>query len=114
CVVYDGGKFYLYYSNTPVEAPGTENEWLRVAVSAKPEGPFQYEKTLFRKFSIDAEVVKDRESNYYLFYSTLDVTDSALENTGSSILVDRLEHFDEVAGEPQAVVLPTLEEEMLD
>lgn len=114
CVVYDGGKFYLYYSNTPVEAPETQNEWLRLAVGIKPEGPFQYEKTLFRKFSVDPEVAKDKESNYYLFYSTLDVTDSALENTGSSILVDRLVHFDEVSGEPQAVVLPTLEEEMLD
>ena len=114
CVVFDGGKFYMYYSNTPVETPQTHNEWLRLAVGTKPEGPFHYEKTLFRKFSIDAEVVKDSASNYYLFYSTLDVTDSALENTGSSILVDRLLHFDEVAGEPKAVVLPTLEEEMLD
>lgn len=114
CVVFNGGKFYLYYSNTPVEAPETQNEWLRMAVGNKPEGPFRYEKTLFKKFSVDAEVVKDKESNYYLFYSTLDVTDSALENTGSSILVDRLPSFDEVAGEPQAVVLPTLEEEMLD
>lgn len=114
CVVYAGGKFYLYYSNTPMESPETENEWLRVAVAAKTEGPFHYEKTLYRKFSVDAEVVKDREANYYLFYSTLDVTDSALENTGSSILVDRLLDFDEVAGKPQAVVLPTLEEEMLE
>lgn len=114
CVVYDGRKFYLYYSNTPVEAPETQNEWLRVAVSTKPEGPFHYEKTLFRKFSVDAEVMKDKASNYYLFYSTLDVTDSVLENTGSSILVDRLQYLDEVAGEPQAVVRPTLEEEMLD
>lgn len=114
CVVFAEGKFYLYYSNTPVEAPETQNEWLRVAVSAKPEGPFHYVKTLFRKFSVDSEVVKDKASNYYIFYSTVDVTDSALENTGSSILVDRLPLFDEVAGEPQAVVLPTLEEEMLD
>lgn len=111
CVLYASGSFYMYYSNVPVEDTNPQNEHLRLAVSTAPGGPFQHVKTLFQKFSIDPEVVKDGESNYYLFYCSNDATDTDFENTGSSILVGRLLELDKLAGEPRPVIMPTLEEE---
>lgn len=111
-VIYAEGTFYMYYSSAPSNSLDPHDERLRLATSATPQGPFHYQKTLFNKFSIDAEVVKDQDSHYYLFYSTNDITGTEPDNTGTSILMDRLVDFDEVAGEPRPVVIPTIEEEI--
>lgn len=112
CVIYVEGIFYMYYSSAPKTSDDPHDERLRLAISTAPEGPFHYRKTLFNKFSIDAEVVRDKNANFFLFYSTNDVTGTDPENTGTSILVDRLVDFDRVAGEPQPVIIPTLDEEI--
>lgn len=83
-VVYDNGRFYLYYS------VGNE-EWmeLRVAVSKRPEGPFEDQgvKMTNEQFAIDAHVLKDEDGTWYMFYAT-DFLEH--EFIGTGVVVDRM------------------------
>jgi len=114
CMIYDDGTFYLYVSSTPADSTDSHDERLHLATSNNPCGPFTLVTTFFDKFSIDPHVVKDIDGSAYLFYSTNDVTGLNSFNAGTSILVDRLIAFDQLAGEPTAVVVPTLPEEIFE
>lgn len=114
CVIYDNGRFYLYCSNTGIDTKDNHQEFLQLYTSSSPEGPFLYEKTLFQKFSIDAHVVKDSDGVFYIFYSVNDYMGTDETHPGTSILVDRLIHFTELAGEEKPVVLPTISEEIFE
>lgn len=110
-VLYRNGLFYMYYSNELAGEKELHREFLKLAVSDAPLGPFIYQKTFFDKFSIDAHPV-EWGSEVYLFYSTNDITGNADEYAGTCILVDRLVTMDTFAGSPAVVVTPSLSEEI--
>ncbi len=96
-VIYDNGKFYLYYS--------VGNETLmeiRVAVSDRPDGGFiDSGKALTSEdFAIDAHVFRDNDGKQYLFYAT-----DFLEHThvGTGTIVDEMSDRSTLAGRPRPV-----------
>ncbi|MFC3801453.1 glycoside hydrolase family 43 protein [Cohnella sp. GCM10012308] len=109
CVVYRHGLFYMYYSSGMSPA---HFQWMKVAVSKHPLGPFEPAGTLFERFSIDAHVVQDEDGSWYLFYSVDDYAGADDERPGTVILVDRLLDMTTPAGQPALVVAATLNEEI--
>lgn len=102
------GKFYMYYSTQPTGNDDAHSQAIKVAVADKPEGPFEYVRTMLDPFSIDAHVIEYKGS-YYLFYS---VNDYDAERAGTYIVVDRLVSPTEVEGNPVPVVKPSIDEEI--
>lgn len=108
CIIERDGTYYMYYSSIPEEEDDVHKQAVRVAVSASPEGPFVYQKTVLPAFSIDPHVVKSGK-DYYIFYS---VNDAEAERAGTYIVVDKLTDMYTVEGNPVPVVVPTLDEEI--
>lgn len=108
CVIERDGVFYMYYSSMRKEDEDVHTQAIKVALSASPEGPFVYKKTVIPAFSIDPHVVKSG-NDYYIFYS---VNDAEAERAGTYIAVDRLVDMFTPEGKPVAVVVPTLDEEI--
>ena len=108
CIIERDGTYYLYYSSMPKEEEDVHRQAIKVAVSDSPEGPFVYKKTILPAFSIDPHVVKSGK-DYYIFYS---VNDAEAERAGTYIVVDKLTDMFTVEGNPTAVVVPTLDEEI--
>ncbi|OUS69580.1 hypothetical protein B1748_30920 [Paenibacillus sp. MY03] len=111
-VMYDNGQFYLYVSNMPSGGDDVHQQFMRVAVSASLEGPFEYRKTLFDTFSIDAHVVRDTDGGFVLFYSTNETYGIDPHRAGTVILADRLLDPFTPEGKPKLIVRPTLDEEV--
>lgn len=109
CVVYRNGLFYMYYSSGMT---AEHFQWMKVAVSKHPLGPFEPVRTLFERFSIDAHVVQDADGAWYLFYSADDYAGAEDDRPGTVILVDRLLDMTTPAGKPALVVGPTMNEEI--
>lgn len=112
-VFYSNGKFYMYYSNIALDAAHDHDIWLKLAVSDKPEGPFEWKKTFFDKFSIDSHPFVWNEK-LYMFYSVNDWIGTNEKVAGTIILVDEMLSPEEFAGNPKPVVLPTLEQEIFE
>ena len=96
-VVYDNGKFYLYYS--------AGNEILmeiRVAVSNRPDGGFVDAGVRLTKeeFAIDAHVFIDSDGTRYLFYATDFLEHSHI---GTGTVVDRMVDWKTLEGKPRPV-----------
>jgi GH43 family beta-xylosidase len=96
-VIYDNGKFYLYYS--------TGNEILmeiRVAISDRPDGGFidAGVRLTNEEFAIDAHVFVDTDGTRYFFYAT-DFLEYAQIGTGT--VVDRMIDWKTLAGDPRPV-----------
>lgn len=108
CVIERDGVYYMYYSSFPQEEEDVHHEAVKVAVSTSPEGPFVYKKTVIPAFSIDPHVVKSGK-DYYIFYS---VNDTEAERAGTYIAVDKLTDMFTAEGNPVAVVVPTIDEEI--
>lgn len=110
-VIYLNGMFYMYYSNIPVEEEDCHEQHLKLAVSEDPFGPFVYQKTFFEKFSIDSHPVV-RNGELYMFYSVNDWIGLDSKVAGTCILLDKMVTPEEFAGEPKAVVTPSLPQEI--
>ncbi len=96
-VVYDNGKFYLYYS------VGNETLMeLRVAVSDRPDGGFvdSGHRLTTEEFAIDAHLFVDDDGSKYLFYAT-DFLDHTHLGTGT--VVDRMVDWFTLEGNPRPV-----------
>lgn len=113
-VIHANGVFYMYNSTVPEGSTDAHDGYMQVSTSTSPLGPFEYQKTFFNKFSIDSQIVRDKDGQYYLFYSTNDTTGLNPDNPGTSILVDRMVDFYTLAGEPETIVIPTLDEEVFE
>lgn len=111
-VIYDNGLFYLYVSNMPSGEDDAHLQFMRVAVSESPTGPFEYRKTLFDTFSIDAHVVRDTDGGLVLFYSTNEAYGIDAHRAGTVIVADRLLDPMTLEGKPRLIVRPTLDEEV--
>lgn len=112
-VVYINGEFYMYYSNIPAEEEDCHEQHLKLAVSEDPLGTFVYSKTFFDKFSIDSHPVV-WNGELYMFYSVNDWIGLEPKVAGTCILVDRMLTPEEFSGEPKAVVLPSLPQEIYE
>lgn len=107
-VIRIGATFYLYYSSV---REGQQEECLKVATSATPEGPFVFQKQLFPWFSIDSQPVL-WEGRLFLFYSTNTETGTLPSRPGTAILVDLMDTPLSVNGHPRLVLRPTMDEEI--
>lgn len=113
-VFYRNGVFYMYYSSREDLGDDVHEERLKVAISEDPCGPFRFVKTLYDTFSIDAHVVQDSAGLLYLFYSTNDYAGTDADRPGTVILLDRLTDPLTPEGNPQVVVVPTMDEEIFE
>ncbi|MFB9326434.1 glycoside hydrolase family 43 protein [Paenibacillus aurantiacus] len=111
-VIYENGTFYMYYSSMPEHEEDVHLEYMKVAVSSSPEGPYRYVKTLFGNFSIDAHVVRQEDGEFYLYYSVNDYTGTAESRPGTVILRDRLVDLLTPEGKPELVLTPSMDEEI--
>lgn len=110
-VLYMNGKFYMYYSNLEHLEDDEHKEWLKLAVSDRPDGPFVWKKTFFDKFSIDSHPVIWNKK-LYMFYSVNDWIGNDEKVAGTIILMDEMISPEEFRGEPKPVILPSLEQEI--
>lgn len=110
CVIEIDGKYYMYYSSMDVDAKDVHSETMRVAVADKPEGPFTYVRDLLPPFSIDPHTVRNA-TGLYFFYS-INRYEAEDGRVGTYIVCDKLTDPLHVAGEPQTIVLPSLDEEI--
>lgn len=110
-VIYLNGTFYMYYSNIAIEDDDQHNEHLKLATSKNPEGPFVWEKTFFDTFSIDSHPFLWGDK-LYMFYSVNDWMGTEEKRAGTCILLDEMITPKEFSGNPRAVVLPSLPQEI--
>jgi len=107
-VIFYKGMFYMYYSSNTTCETNPDTEFLKVAVADNPLGPFEYKKTFFKEFTIDADViVKDDE--LYLFYCA-DVHTG--DKIGTRIFLDKLLDPFTPEGNPREVIAPSMEQEI--
>lgn len=112
CVYYYNGVFYMYVSSMNAKYDDVHYEFLKVAVSKSPIGPFEFKKQLYNNFSIDAHVVRDEDGEFYLFYSPNNYYGIDTDRPGTVILVDKLIDMMTPEGKPQLVIKPTIDEEV--
>lgn len=110
-VFYWNGVFYMYYSNLDRDEEDGHKQWLKLAVSQNPEGPFVWKKTFFNKFSIDSHPIMWNQK-LYMFYSANDWIGTDEKVAGTIILLDEMLSPEQFAGNPKPVLLPTLEQEI--
>ncbi|HMJ91052.1 MAG TPA: glycoside hydrolase family 43 protein, partial [Candidatus Acidoferrum sp.] len=104
-VVFEDGKFYLYYSVGFADA----KHQLRVATSETPLGPFQDFGTALIDpgtcaFAIDAHAFRDDDGRWYLFYAR-DFLDTGVGvRAGTALAVAPMKSMTELSGEHRAVL----------
>ncbi len=103
-VIKVDGKYYMYTSTSTEE----EFEFMRVASSDSPLGPFTNWKTLYQRFSIDSHVVKT-DAGLFIWYAEDNLN---CDRVGTRIFVDRLIDPVTVANTPKEMIVPTLDEEI--
>lgn len=105
-VAHHDGIFHMYYSAHGING---HDHQLRVATSASPLGPFKDVGRVLipnEPFTIDAHPFRDRDGQWYLFYSQDFLTLDGEYRVGTGIVVDRLLDMFTLAGEPRVVVRP--------
>lgn len=112
-VIYINGIFYMYYSNEKKGTKEEHQEFLKMAVSKDPLGPFEYKKTLFEQFSIDSHPVL-YGGGFYLLYSVNNILGTNSELAGTTIVMDKMLAADHPSGHPKALLEPTLDEEIFE
>ena len=105
-VAFHEGVYYLYYSASGIE--GRDHQ-LRVATSTHPAGPYTDSGRILTPddpFTIDAHPFRDRDGEWYLFYSRDFLTLDGDNRVGTGIVVDRLTDMMTLAGDARVVVRP--------
>jgi GH43 family beta-xylosidase len=105
-------RFICNYSSTFEESDDPHDQRMKVATSNRPEGPYEYQKSLYETFSIDAHVVRGEDGHHYLYYSNNEYVGIDSNRPGTVILMDRLLDMYTPEGNPTLVVEPTLDEEI--
>lgn len=106
-VAEQDGRFYLYYSAST--SASDEHHRLRVAVAARPEGPFVDSGKLLlpeEGFSIDAHPFRDPKSGKWFLYYATDFTEDNPTGTGLAV-VQLNDDLVSAAGKPKVVVRAT-------
>ncbi len=96
--------YYIYFSC----CGGGSNEYMHVAVSDKPLGPFGNAKRLYDRFTIDSHVVKT-SAGLFLWYAE---NNENCDRIGTRVFVDKLLDPFTPANICKEVIVPTLDEEI--
>jgi GH43 family beta-xylosidase len=105
-VAYRDGTFYMYYSAHGING---QDHQLRVATHTSPLGPFQDAGKVLvpnEPFTIDAHPFKDKDEQWFLFYSQDFLTLDNEYRVGTGIVVDRMLDMFTLAGDPHVVIRP--------
>lgn len=100
------GKFYLYYAMGGLEPEKFE---LRVAVSSRPEGPYEDSGQKLvdcetNRFTIDPFPFRDDDGQWYFFYARNFTNTAPGIHPGTALVVDRLLDMTRLAGDCHVVV----------
>lgn len=101
-------KYYMYVSFMKNESHDVHTQALCVAISDNVAGPYKFNNYIAEPFSIDAHPVLN-ENGLYMFYS---LNDYEAEKAGTRIVLDKMVSPTELAGKPEFIVEPTLEQEI--
>lgn len=108
-VIYYDGMFYMYYSCITKGETDAHKEFLRVATSKSPLGPFTCQKVFFDHFSIDPHVF-EKDGSLYLVHT--EIRDG--ERLGVCVLLDKMHDPLTPAGNPRVVIRPTIDQEVFE
>lgn len=106
-VIKYGGKYYMYLSF----ARGEDYQFMHVAESDSPLGPFKNEKTLYREFCIDSHAVETEAGLFLFFAKDKKVPDYEGERIGTRVFVDRMLDPYTPAYNPIEKIVPDFDEE---
>ncbi|MBQ8836092.1 MAG: family 43 glycosylhydrolase [Clostridia bacterium] len=104
CMAKIGDKYYLYFSCQTKDC----FQYLHVAESESPLGPFTKKKCLYERFSIDAHVVETK-AGIFLWYAE---DNCNTDRVGTRIFVDRLLDPMTPANICKEVIVPSFDEEI--
>lgn len=104
-VIRLGNRYYMYVS---CRKRGVFFEYLHVASSDSPRGPFGNIKRLYDRFTIDSHVVRT-EAGLFLFYAENNVNDP---KKGTRIFLDRLRDPETPENRCREILSPTFAEEI--
>jgi len=104
CVIKIGGVYYMYVSFDDENI----HQYMHVAKSNSPLGPFRDEKMLYERFSIDSHIV-ETESGLYLFFAQNVIKEG---RQGTRVFVDKLIDPYTVEDDPKELIEPTFDEEI--
>ncbi|OZG63051.1 beta-xylosidase [Bifidobacterium lemurum] len=111
-VILLNGVFHMYFSNMPEGESDTHTEIMRVATSVDPLGPFEKQAELFDTFAIDSQVVMGDDGQLYLLYADNQEVGLSDVRPGTSVMIDRLSTPLKREGNPRALIVPTMDEEI--
>ena len=101
------GKYYMYVSCRESQK---SNQYMHVAESDTPLGPYKNAKKIYDEFSIDSHAV-ETEDGLYLWLSMNDWNFDETRRAGTRIFVVKMKDPYTPDGEPVEKVIPTLDEE---
>jgi len=104
CVAKIDGKYYMYFSC----ASAGKFQFLHVAESDSPKGPFVNAKCLYERFTIDAHVV-ETEAGIFLWYAE---DNTNCDRIGTRVFVDKLLDPKTPANICKEVITPSFDEEI--
>ncbi len=107
-VIKYGGKYYIYVSFERAES----HQFMHVAQSDSPLGPFKNEKMLYREFSIDSHAVETEAGLFLFFAKNKYKPDYKGERIGTRIFVDRMLDPYTPENKPVEKVVPDFDEEI--
>ena len=112
CVVYSNGTFYMYYSSRDRQSDNPHDQRMKVAISKKPEGPFQFVKQISNSFCIDADVQIFESGKWGMFYATNDFHGNDQIRPGTTVAFDEMINPIEVAGNPIDLISASCDREI--
>lgn len=107
CMYIEDGWHYLYFSCREKGAPDAA-EWMHVAKSKCPFGPFEDVRCLYDRFCIDPHVVRTNAGLFLL--CAMDRTDCP--RPGTRVYVDKLLDPVTAEGKPVEIVSPSFDQEI--
>ncbi len=100
------GKYYMYFSSMK-KSEKSFFEFMQVAASASPIGPFTEPKVLYNRFSIDSHAVKTEEG-LFLWYAE---NRTGVERDGTRVFIDKLIDPYTPANICREMIVPTFDTE---
>lgn len=97
-VIEIDGQFYLYYTASTENTPKNTGNRVGLAVSDRPEGPYEDRSVVVPHASLDGSPFRDTNGILYLYYTIEHGNSDGL--VAGRIYVDKLVSADRVSGNP--------------
>lgn len=101
-VIKINGQYCLYYTASVDGTPQNTGNRVGLAVSDKPEGPYDDRGVVIPNASLDGYPFRDTDGTYYLYYTIEHGNSEGL--TAGHIYVDKLVEIDRVANKPVKLI----------